>query len=104
MARSVRANAIQTKALRANSTFRDRSQAELNGATRAWSLYLASMRKLSKTLGILATAFIFAAPALADEIVQRPIVVELFTSQGCNSCPPADALLAKLAQRQDVLA
>lgn len=42
--------------------------------------------------------------ALRADAPSRPLVLELFTAQGCSSCPPADAYLGQLSQRPDVLA
>lgn len=47
-----------------------------------------------------AAGLLTAAPAAAQSIV----VVELYTSQGCSSCPPADAFLGELAERDDIVA
>ncbi len=45
--------------------------------------------------------FFMTTQAVAQD---APVVIELYTSQGCSSCPPADAMLHDLAKYDDVIA
>lgn len=58
--------------------------------------WLCGVAQLTLALGALS-----GANAAADS---RPIVLELYTSEGCSSCPPAEALIGEWARRADILA
>jgi hypothetical protein len=69
------------------------------------------MRSNSIHFGLAAIALALAPAAVAQkggmnvpEHDVRPVVMELFSSQGCGNCPVANANIAKLSERSDVIA
>ncbi|MDP9415190.1 MAG: DUF1223 domain-containing protein [Pseudomonadota bacterium] len=64
--------------------------------------HLCPLRLRSIALAALAALSPTASALAAD--ADHPIVVELFQSQGCSSCPPANAVLNSIADRPDILA
>ena len=71
----------------------------------AWAKVRPSNTERIVTLRWFGTLALCLAFTQAARAAPAPVVVELFTSQGCSSCPPADALLAEIVRtRPDVLA
>jgi hypothetical protein len=59
--------------------------------------------RLARLVAALLGASAIGAPAATLAADKAPIVVELFTSQGCSSCPPANANLITLSKSSNVL-
>lgn len=62
------------------------------------------LRHCATSIALYIIGWPLAVHASTPASTPRPVVIELFTSQGCSSCPPAEALLGEYANDPNVLA
>lgn len=78
--------------------------------SRAVAAFGVQRRKLAAMIAPMVAALMLipgtatAQLSMPDEAFSGQVVLELYTAQGCASCPPADAMMAELAMREDVIA